>query len=255
MRPLTESRASTGSPASPPALAGSVPPSTHVLPPSVERDQPVNWFPAPPQYEPESLKPATSVLPNAVRVVSLCVKQDVPLAPLLLLTSLSEPVGAWCTSRRWLAPPRLGACAPFATTGSRAAPVGPPLPLTAACDAPAADPKITATAARAAAAAPSPNFVCRSRALIFVTSRLPRSNAELSLVGSPSRHSLDSCRAARNHALSSVPRAGGSRLLDLRMRSGPEPDSTIGYRTAADLVEPTGIEPVTSAMPWRRSPS
>jgi hypothetical protein len=55
----------------------------HVAPPSVERDHPVKCDPE--ANEPESLKPATIVLPKATIVVSLWVKREVPVDPVLLL--------------------------------------------------------------------------------------------------------------------------------------------------------------------------
>src|SRR5262249_53598914 len=86
MRPVVLSRASTGSPASPPALAGSRPPSVQVAPLSIERDQPVKWF-AEVAIEAESLNPTTIVLPKETTLVSLCVKFAVPVDPVLLLIS------------------------------------------------------------------------------------------------------------------------------------------------------------------------
>src|SRR5215470_13420526 len=83
-RPVASLRASTGSPASPPGLVGKVPPSVNVAPPSMDRANPVNLL-LPPALEPESLKPTTTVFPNAAIAVSLWVKKAVPLAPALLL--------------------------------------------------------------------------------------------------------------------------------------------------------------------------
>jgi hypothetical protein len=73
MRPVLSERARTGSPASPFALVGNVPPSVQLTPLSVERDQPVNLL-VPPALDPESLNPTTMVLPKATRLVSLWVK-------------------------------------------------------------------------------------------------------------------------------------------------------------------------------------
>src|SRR5262245_6904523 len=84
MRPVVLLRASTGSPASPPGLVGKVPPSVNVAPPLVDRANPVNLL-VPPELEPESLKPTTTVLPKATIAVSLWVKKPVPVAPALLL--------------------------------------------------------------------------------------------------------------------------------------------------------------------------
>src|SRR5262245_25618812 len=84
MRPVVLLRASTGSPASPTGLVGKVPPSVNVAPPSVDRANPVNLL-VPPEFEPESLKPTTTVLPNATSEVSLWVNKPVPVAPALLL--------------------------------------------------------------------------------------------------------------------------------------------------------------------------
>src|SRR5262245_66547414 len=84
MRPVVLLRASTGSPASPPGLVGRFPPSVNVAPPSVDRAHPVNLL-VPPELEPESLKPTTTVAPNATSEVSLWVKKAVPLEPALLL--------------------------------------------------------------------------------------------------------------------------------------------------------------------------
>src|SRR5262245_15850627 len=84
MRQVVLFRASTGSPASPPGLVGKVPPSVNVAPPSVDRANPVNLL-VPPELEPESLKPTTTVLPNATIAVSLWVNKPVPVEPALLL--------------------------------------------------------------------------------------------------------------------------------------------------------------------------
>src|SRR5262247_3096484 len=84
MRPVVLLRASTGSPASPIGLVGKVPPSVKVAPPLVDRANPVNLL-LPPELEPESLKPTTTVLPNATIAVSLWVNKPVPVAPALLL--------------------------------------------------------------------------------------------------------------------------------------------------------------------------
>src|SRR5262245_1054461 len=84
MRPVVLLRAITGSPASPPGLVGNVPPSVNVAPPSVDRANPVNLL-VPPELDPESLKPTTTVLPNATIDVSLWVNKPVPVEPALLL--------------------------------------------------------------------------------------------------------------------------------------------------------------------------
>src|SRR5262245_21624086 len=84
MRPVVLLRASTGSPASPTGLVGKVPPSVKVAPPSTDRANPVNLL-VPPELEPESLKPTTTVLPNATIEVSLWVKRPTPVDPALLL--------------------------------------------------------------------------------------------------------------------------------------------------------------------------
>src|SRR5687767_7974320 len=93
MRPVVASRASWESPASPPGLFGSVPPSVNVAPPSVERAQPLKWF-VPPALEPESSKPTTTVLPNATMPGSRWVKLEVAVAPALSLTSRSGPAAS-----------------------------------------------------------------------------------------------------------------------------------------------------------------
>jgi hypothetical protein len=100
MRPVVLLRASTGSPASPLGLVGRVPPSVKVTPPSVERAKPVNLLLAV-ALEPESLKPTTTVLPNASKVVSLWVKNWLPLLPALLLVSESAGAGAPSTGPLW----------------------------------------------------------------------------------------------------------------------------------------------------------
>src|SRR5262245_16544563 len=84
MRPVVLLRAITGSPASPPGLVGKVPPSVNVAPPSVDRANPVNLL-VPPELDPESLKPTTTVAPNATIDVSLWVNKPVAVAPALLL--------------------------------------------------------------------------------------------------------------------------------------------------------------------------
>src|SRR5262245_21468100 len=86
-----------GSPASPPASLGRVPPSVNEAPPSVDRDHPVNLL-SPPELEPESLNPTTTVLSKARRVVSLWVNHCVAVLPALLLTRTST-AGAARSSR------------------------------------------------------------------------------------------------------------------------------------------------------------
>jgi hypothetical protein len=89
MRPVTSSRARTGSPT---ALGGRLPPSVKVAPLSVERAKPVNRF-VPPALEPESLKPTNIVLPNATRLLSLWVNRPVAVLPLLLVREFAGSGG------------------------------------------------------------------------------------------------------------------------------------------------------------------
>src|SRR5262245_34779658 len=75
MRPVVLLRAITGSPASPIGLVGKVPPSVNVAPPLMDRANPVNLL-EPPELEPESLKPTTTVAPNAAIVVSCRIPRE-----------------------------------------------------------------------------------------------------------------------------------------------------------------------------------
>jgi len=82
--PLTLSRASEGSPASPAVLVGSAPLSVKVAPPSVDWANPVNLLLL--ALDPESLKATTTVEPARTRLVSLCVSL-LPVSAAGLLTS------------------------------------------------------------------------------------------------------------------------------------------------------------------------